>query len=203
LVAIINYGVGNVGSILNMFKYIGVTAIATFNPEEIHSATHLVLPGVGSFDNGISSLEEKNLPAILNREVLANQKPILGICLGAQLMMQSSTEGSQKGLGWISGTCIQFDAASGIKVPHMGWNTLYKIHDNSLFAGLPHHPPRFYFVHSFYFSLEVESEIAASTVYGNEFTSAFRRDNIYGEQFHPEKSHKFGMQVLLNFSKVS
>lgn len=186
-----------------MFKYVGVTAIATFNPEEIHSATHLVLPGVGSFDNGIAKLAEKNLPDVLIREVLVNCKPILGICLGAQLMMQSSTEGRQKGLGWINGTCLQFDATSGIKVPHMGWNTLYTIHDNSLFAGLSHYPPRFYFVHSYYFSLNVEFEIAASTVYGNEFTSAFRRNNIYGVQFHPEKSHKFGMQVLLNFSKLS
>ncbi len=186
-----------------MFKYLGLPAVSSSDPEVIHSATHLVLPGVGSFDNGINKLEEKNLMEVLNREVLDDNKPILGICLGAQLMIDSSTEGSRPGLGWIRGKCIEFDTASGIKIPHMGWNTLERIYESSLFACLPHHPPRFYFVHTYYFNLNNESDIAATTIYGKEFTSSFRKGNIYGVQFHPEKSHKFGMQVLLNFSRVS
>jgi len=186
-----------------MFKFLGIEAVASNNPGVIHSATHLVLPGVGSFDNAINKLEENDLIDVLDREVLIDCKPILGICLGAQLMMHSSTEGTLPGLGWVKGTCVQFDASSGIKVPHMGWNTLNRIHDSTLFYALPNNPPRFYFVHSYYFSLEIESEIASTTIYGNEFISSFRKANIYGVQFHPEKSHKFGMQVLLNFSKVS
>ncbi len=203
MICIIDYGLGNIGSILNMLKYMGINAVSSSDPEIIHTATHLILPGVGSFDSGINKLKEKGLAEVLNREVLDVKKPVLGICLGAQLMLDSSTEGSQPGLGWIKGNCLKFDTALGIKIPHMGWNTLDRIYDNCLFTGLPGYPPRFYFVHSYYFNLADKKDCTATSLYGREFASSFRKGNIYGVQFHPEKSHKFGMQVLLNFAKVS
>lgn len=202
MVVVIDYGLGNVGSLLNMFKKLGVEAKLSALANDLHKASHLVLPGVGTYDIGMKNLEQYNLLGLLNRTVIENNIPILGICLGAQLMMDSSTEGKSPGLGWIKGSCIKFSNSSGIKIPHMGWNKLHKIYDNTLFNNLPHNPPRFYFVHTYHFNLTINADISATTIYGKEFASAFRKGNIFGVQFHPEKSHKFGMQVLLNFSRT-
>jgi glutamine amidotransferase len=202
MISIIDYGIGNLGSIFNMLKYVNIPAIITSDPKVISSSSHLILPGVGSFDNGMKKLMEMDLLTVLHHEVKNNQKPVLGICLGAQLMLESSEEGILPGLCWINGKCVKFNSSNGVKIPHMGWNTLHKINDRELFNEMPLYPPRFYFVHSFHFTVKSESEISATTIYGNEFISAFRKDNVIGLQFHPEKSHKFGMQVLSNFYKL-
>lgn len=202
MICIVDYGVGNLGSIHNMCKYAGIPSIISSEEDVIRSASHLLLPGVGSFDTGIKKLQQNNLKMILETEVLKGNKPILGLCLGAQLMLESSKEGEFMGLGWIKGECVGFDTTHPIKVPHMGWNNLTEIYEDTLFRNMPSYPPRFYFVHSYHFALTDSKDIAATTTYGSEFASAFRKSNIFGVQFHPEKSHKFGMQLLLNFARM-
>lgn len=202
MICIIDYGLGNVGSIMNMCKHIGAHAVISSDKDVIRSASHLVLPGVGAFDSGIRNIKEHKLEEVLNEEVIEKGKPVLGVCLGAQLMLRSSEEGRLDGLKWIDGKAVRFNGSNGIKIPHMGWNNLTTIYDTTLFEGMPETPPRFYFVHSYYFSLENKENIAAITRYGSEFPSAFRKNNIFGVQFHPEKSHRFGMQLLLNFSRI-
>ena len=151
MLCVIDYGIGNVGSILNMCKHIGIPAVLSSDEEIIRSSSHLLIPGVGSFDTGIMNLRAANLPGILEEEVLGKSKPVLGLCLGAQIMLESSSEGSESGLGWVKGSCIRFENNTGIKVPHMGWNSLYDIRYDELFHDMPSDPPRFYFVHSYYF----------------------------------------------------
>jgi imidazole glycerol-phosphate synthase subunit HisH len=202
MLCIIDYGLGNVGSILNMCKHSRIPVVLSSKKEEICSATHLLIPGVGSFDTGMQNLKNNDLQQILSEEVIEKGKPVLGVCLGAQLMLDSSSEGITPGLGWVGGSCIEFEKTPGIKVPHMGWNSLNDIKDRTLFEEMPYDPPRFYFVHSYHFCLKDRDNISATTTYGREFTSAFRKNNIFGVQFHPEKSHMFGMQVLLNFTRT-
>jgi imidazole glycerol-phosphate synthase subunit HisH len=202
MICIIDYGLGNVGSILNMCKHIGVHAVISSEKDVIHSASHLLLPGVGAFDSGIRNIKEQKLEEMLTEEVVVKGKPVLGICLGAQLMLGASEEGQLAGLNWIDGKAVRFDGSYGLKIPHMGWNSLTTIYDTALFEGMPETPPRFYFVHSYYFNLVNKENIAAISLYGSEFPSAFRKNNIFGVQFHPEKSHRFGMQLLLNFSSI-
>jgi imidazole glycerol-phosphate synthase subunit HisH len=202
MLCVIDYGLGNVGSILNMCKHLGIPAVLSSDKEVIRDATHLLLPGVGSYDTGMQNLKTRGLEGILSEEVLIRKKPVLGVCLGAQLMLESGTEGIMPGLGWVEGSCIRFDNKQGIKVPHMGWNSLDVKDEEKLFEGMPYYPPRFYFVHSYHFCMKDSSDIMATTTYGGEFTSAFRKNNILGVQFHPEKSHRFGMQLLLNFIKI-
>jgi imidazole glycerol-phosphate synthase subunit HisH len=202
MICIIDYGLGNVGSILNMCKHLGIPATLSHKEEVIRSSSHLILPGVGTFDTGMQNLNNLGLQSILSEEVTENGKHVLGICLGAQLMLDSSDEGMMAGLGWIKGKCTKFETRDGLKVPHMGWNSITVKKDENLFNGMPYYPPRFYFVHSYHFCLKDESDILTTTLYGNEFISGFRKGNITGLQFHPEKSHKFGMQFLLNFSSI-
>lgn len=197
MVCIIDYGLGNVGSLLNMCKRIGVEVILSSEETIINEATHLILPGVGTFDAGVKNLHERNLFEKLNKAIVENKKPILGICLGAQLMLQSSEEGELQGLGWLRGEVKRFRTA--LKVPHMGWNNLEINSNNILFQNLPEYPPRFYFVHSFHFSLVHSKEAISYTEYDYKFESAFNKDNIFGVQFHPEKSHLFGQTMLKNF----
>jgi imidazole glycerol-phosphate synthase subunit HisH len=200
MICIIDYGLGNVGSILNICKRVGIQAVLSNNEEVIRSSSQLILPGVGTFDTGMQNLNKLGLQELLTDEVVRNRKQILGICLGAQLMLESSEEGGKAGLGWIKGKCKKFETTNRLKVPHMGWNSLNVRKDEDLFKSMPYYPPRFYFVHSYHFCLNEESDILTTTVYDKEFISGFRKDNITGFQFHPEKSHKFGMQLLLNFS---
>ena len=202
MLCIVDYNTGNVGSILNMCKRAGISAVSASDIGTVRSSTHLLIPGVGAFDNGIKNLRESGLDTILAEEVLSKQKPVLGVCLGAQIMLESSSEGNEKGLGWIKGRCEKFESGNNIKVPHMGWNSLTIRCNDGIFNEMPANPPRFYFVHSYYFSLEKEENIIATTQYGIEFSSAFKNSNIYGVQFHPEKSHMFGLQLLLNFMRI-
>jgi glutamine amidotransferase len=203
MIAIINYGLGNLTSILNMHKRLGIDAVITNDFNEISVADKLILPGVGHFKKGMENLHQSGLKTLLDELVLQNQKPILGICLGAQLITQHSEEGNTDGLGWVDATTIRFDNTklNKLKIPHMGWRDITIKDDNPLWNHLPA-DPRFYFVHSYHFNFQKTEEISATSIYGYEFACAFKKNNIYGTQFHPEKSHKFGMKVLENFSKI-
>lgn len=204
MIAIINYGLGNLTSIQNMFRRISVDAIITDDPQKIRDASKLLLPGVGHFKKGMANLQDTGLGELLNREVKENGKPILGICLGAQLMTKHSEEGDVDGLGWVDAVTVRFDKdkLNNLPVPHMGWSDIKLTNKCELWKNLPV-DPRFYFVHAYHFSFEMPEEIVATSLYGYEFACAFKKDNVFGAQFHPEKSHKFGMRVLENFSKLS
>lgn len=200
MIAILDYGVGNLKSIYNMFKKVGIESIITSDIEAIKKANKYILPGVGSFDYCITSLKNTSFFDTLEKEVLESKKPILGICLGMQLLTNSSQEGKEKGLGWIDAQTIKFDFEDKrLAVPHMGWNKSCPINTDNIFKGLEEN--RFYFVHSYYVVCNDERDVLATANYGKIFTCSIHKDNIYGVQFHPEKSHKFGMQLLKNFGE--
>ncbi len=202
MVCIIDYGLGNIGSLINMFKYINQEVIVSSDQSKILNASHLILPGVGTFDTGMKNLQKNNLTATLNNAVIKNKIPILGICLGAQLMLESSEEGIEKGLNWVDGNVVKFNTnEKNIKIPHMGWNNVKFEKNHWLFSDMPDENPRFYFVHSYHFNIFKPNQIAGETSYGINFASGFVKENIVGVQFHPEKSHLFGMQLLRNFIK--
>lgn len=200
MITIVDYNVGNLGSILNMLKKIGQEARISSDPAQIEAAGKLVLPGVGAFDAGMDNLERSGLLPLLNRRVLEDRVPTLGICLGMQLMTRSSEEGRRAGLGWIDAQVLRFRPADpALKVPHMGWNRVIAARPSPLTAALPEEP-RFYFVHSYYVSCADRGDVLLTTPFGEPFVSAFQRGNVWGVQFHPEKSHKFGMALLRNFA---
>ena len=200
MITIIDYKTGNLGSIQNILRKIGEDSIVTSDISEVAKASKIILPGVGAFDTGMKNLIDLDLVDILNKKVLIDKIPVLGICLGMQLISNGSEEGSYKGLGWIEARTVRFkfiDTAE-YKIPHMGWNFIKQQKESKLFSGM-FTDPRFYFVHSYYFEANDRSDILTSTDYEIEFTSAIERGNILGVQFHPEKSHKFGMKLLKNF----
>lgn len=203
MITIIDYGVGNLGSVLNMLKKVGAPAKITGDPEEILKAEKLLLPGVGSFDTAMNRINESGLSDILKKLVLEKGIPILGICLGMQLLMNGSEEGKIPGLGWIRGSVYNFSGKipSSLKVPHMGWNDITLNDRNSLTKGFSGEI-RFYFVHSYFVKVENPAHSIMKCNYGIEFDAAVHKDNIYGAQFHPEKSHRFGMQFLKNFAAI-
>lgn len=203
MIAVINYGLGNLASIRNMFRRLGVDAIVTDEEQKIRDASKLLLPGVGHFKKGMANLHESGLVQLLNEEVNKG-KPILGICLGAQLMTKHSEEGDVDGLGWVDAVTVRFDKEklAELPIPHMGWSDIELRNDSELWNGLPA-DPRFYFVHAYHFLFDEASEVTATSRYGYDFACAFKKGNVFGAQFHPEKSHKFGMKVLENYSKLS
>jgi len=201
-IVIVDYKMGNLGSIANILKKIGVPSAVSSDPEVIRKAEKLILPGVGSFDNGMKNIREMGLEAPLNKQVIERGIPVLGICLGMQLLTARSEEGELTGLNWIPGRTIKFNLTnSDLRIPHMGWNTVESSQNHMLFENMPSKPPRFYFVHSYYVHCEAQEHAIGSTRHGISFTSAVQRGNIFGVQFHPEKSHKFGMALLGNFSR--
>lgn len=208
MIAIVDYGLGNLKSIKNMLGRIGVKAIITNDFDVISKAEKLILPGVGSFDAGMNLLRSKGLQTVLDKEVLQSQKPVLGICLGMQLMTRSSEEGNESGLGWLNAETkkFRFDSDSELKIPHMGWNFVAPVRcgleKQSIFAGMEGQENRFYFVHSYFVQCNEKNDILAESFYGEKFTCAFRKGNFFGVQFHPEKSHKFGMKLLKNFAEL-
>mgnify|MGYP003624213572 FL=1 len=203
MITIVDYGMGNLGSVFNMFKKIGVESKITSDLEEIKGAQKILLPGVGSFDNAMKRINESGLKEVLNKKALVEKVPVLGICLGMQLLTYGSEEGVEKGLGWINAKAkkFHFRKEEKLKVPHMGWNRVFNSTPNQLTLNLPEEP-RFYFVHSYYVEVENQENSILKTNYGIEFDSAIQHNNIYGAQFHPEKSHKFGMKLFDNFSKI-
>ncbi len=205
MIVIVDYKMGNIGSVLNMLKRIGADAIITADPREIEKADKLILPGVGAFNTGMRHLHESNLLSVLNEKALARRTPTLGICLGMQLLTQRSEEGDLPGLGWIDGYTakFRFNGDHGhLKIPHMGWNTVKIDRGNSLFRGLEEEA-RFYFVHSYSVVCERDEDVLAWTHHGEDFVAAVQRENIMGTQFHPEKSHKYGMRLLKNFAELA
>jgi glutamine amidotransferase len=198
---IVDYGLGNLGSILNMFKRIGVEARITSNSNEIAEADKILLPGVGAFDNAMTRINESGLKEVLNTKAKVDKVPIFGICLGMQLLTRGSDEGVLAGLGWIDADTIKFPVMEGLKVPHMGWNMVIPSTPSKLTQSLPEES-RFYFVHSYYVKVDKPENSILKANYGIEFDAAIQNENIYGAQFHPEKSHKFGMQLLKNFSEI-
>jgi len=201
MITIVDYGMGNLGSIKNMFKRIGVPTVLAADPEAIEKADKLVLPGVGNFDQAMKRINSSDLREILDRKALLERIPILGICLGMQLLTQSSEEGTLLGLGWIKAVTRRFPKTSKLKVPHMGWNIVSPVRESPISKNLPDEI-RFYFVHSFYVHVENEEDSILKAHYGINFDAAIQHGNIFGVQFHPEKSHKYGMQFLKNFANL-
>jgi imidazole glycerol-phosphate synthase subunit HisH len=202
MIHIVHYGLGNVGSIRNMLHRLGFEAKLVSEPDEIRSAEKLILPGVGAFDRGMEELHRRGLVETLNERVIGDGVPILGVCLGMQLFSKGSEEGDRPGLGWIDAETVRFalpEDGKELRLPHMGWNSICVERSTPLLQDLPE-DKRFYFVHSYHVRCNNEDLVAARSRYGVDFTCAVSSRNIYGTQFHPEKSHRFGMKVLSNFA---
>ena len=199
MITIVDLGIGNVGSIKNMIHKLGKYSIITNRDEDIYNATMLIFPGIGSFDNAITKLNELRIKNVLEEKVLSERIPFLGICLGMQLLAEGSQEGSLPGLGWVNGYVKKFTNSHDLKVPHMGWNNISIKKESKLFTNSFDEDRRFYFVHSYHFDCENEDDVLCTSRYGIEFTSAVQKKNIYATQFHPEKSHTNGIQLLKNF----
>jgi glutamine amidotransferase len=202
MITILNYGMGNLGSIHNMFRKIGVESSIVTSAEDVERAEALVLPGVGHFDHAMSSLKALGLMHPLEGAARERRIPILGICLGMQLMTRGSEEGELPGLGWIDAETRMFGRDDpSLRVPHMGWNTVRVRRPGPLFDARADEQ-RFYFVHSYAIQCDDPGDVLTTTTYGIDFVSAFGRDNLLGVQFHPEKSHKFGMTLLRRFASL-
>jgi glutamine amidotransferase len=201
MITIVDYGMGNLGSVVNMLRRIEVECEVTHDPDRISSATRILLPGVGAFDAAMNRINASGIRQVLDYKVLAQRVPVLGICLGMQLLTRGSDEGTCPGLGWIKADTRRIPSNSSIKIPHMGWNLAEIARPCALTAGL-HGETRFYFVHSYCVHTDDPMDAVLRTRHGVEFAAAVQRDNIMGAQFHPEKSHRFGMQFLRNFAEI-
>lgn len=201
-IVIIDYGLGNIGSIRNMLNRIGVDACVSRNPDEIRECGKLILPGVGSFDMGIMQLQRLKLFSTINQLVLEEGRPVLGICLGMQLMTKGSEEGNLPGLSWLDARCfkLQTNESTPKRLPHMGWNIAKKTKP-SIFLNEDENSNKFYYVHSYYVKCNDASDVLAETMYGQQFSSAVQRGNIFGVQFHPEKSHSYGFNLMKSFAE--
>ena len=200
MVVVLDYDMGNTGSVVNMLRRIGVDAVCSKEPSIVERADKILLPGVGSFDAGVSKLRHAEWFPILQERVLTQGVPFLGICLGMQLLFNESEEGVSQGLGWIEGTIRRFNFTSP-RVPHMGWNTVRSLDSNSLLLSTDD-DLRFYFVHSYHAVCRNNENILALTTHGYEFASIVQAGNIFGMQFHPEKSHLYGMEILKRFANI-
>ncbi len=202
MIRVIDYGLGNISAFLNMYKRLNIEAAVARTPEELRQADKLILPGVGAFDHAMELLDGSGMRGTLDELVTKQKVPVLGICVGMQILARGSDEGRSAGLGWIDGHVKGFKSLElDLLLPHMGWNDVQPSADARLFAGLEDEC-RFYFLHSFYFSCTRAQDIAAVSRYGIDFSCAVHADNIYGVQFHPEKSHHFGAQLLKNFAEL-
>lgn len=203
MITIIDYGMGNLGSVLSMFKRLGVESEITNDLKKIEDATKILLPGVGAFDTAMERINSTGLRAVLDKKALIDKVPILGICLGMQLLTSSSEEGHIPGLNWIPAKSLRFkfDENSKLKVPHMGWNVVKEVNPSKLTLDFDS-AFRFYFVHSYYVKCDSRSNAILTTNHGLDFDSAIQSGNIYGTQFHPEKSLRYGMKLFKNFSEI-
>ena len=202
-VLVVDYGTGNLQTVSRRLDQLGARALISSDPAQVSSAEKIVLPGVGHFGNAMQNLMRTGLADALNEAVLVRQVPILGICLGMQLMAASSAEGGAAGLAWFGGSVVRFEVADKLhfKVPHMGWNEVRQAKKSLLLRDIPDNS-EFYFVHSFYYAPGTEEEVLLTSDYSSSFTCGIERNNIFGVQFHPEKSHAVGMKMLRNFIQV-
>jgi glutamine amidotransferase len=201
MIVIVDYGVGNLSSVGNMLRKAGGDSIVSRDPGLVLAADKLLLPGVGHFDHGMKMLNASGLRETLDRFALELRRPVLGICLGAQIMGKSSEEGILPGLGWIDMTCHRFEAMPGIRVPHMGWNQILRKKPSPLIDQMAE-DARFYFVHSYRMSCAESEDVLATAKHGVEFVCAVQRDNIIGTQFHPEKSLRHGLALMKSFVEI-
>jgi glutamine amidotransferase len=204
MITIIDYGLGNIRAFANVYNRLNIKTMIAHKPEDIREATKLILPGVGSFDYAMSQFNNSGMREETERKVFEENTPIVGICVGMQMLGKYSDEGKLPGLGWIDGYVKLFDISKipyKTRMPHMGWNTIYPTVNNNLLNGF-NDTSRFYFLHSYYFICNREEDIIAKTDYGINYASAINKDNIYGIQFHPEKSHTNGVQLLNNFANL-
>lgn len=205
MIVVIDNAMGNAGSVLNMIKRAGGLAVISSDPDVITQANKLLLPGVGSFDKGIANLKNAVFFSTLEKKVLEDKTPFLGICLGMQMLFEQSDEGLLAGLGWIKGKVKRFDFAGdslkALKIPHMGWNVVYPAKDNVLLP-IDKQELRYYFVHSYHVVCDNPGDVLAYSHYGYDFACAVQHNNIYGAQFHPEKSHRFGMALIKHFIEL-
>lgn len=201
MISVVDYGMGNVGSVLNMLKRIGVAAHRATTPDDLGSATKIILPGVGAFDAATAQLDRTGLREVIVHKAQIERIPILGICLGMQLLSRSSEEGASSGLGLIPAETKRLPVVEGVKIPHMGWNTVRLSERSKLTAGLGD-DTRFYFVHSYHVACDRPEHVLMECVHGIRFTAAVHNENVFGAQFHPEKSHRFGRVLLENFAAI-
>jgi glutamine amidotransferase len=201
MIAIIDYGLGNVAAIANIYKRLNIEAYLATTAAELERASRLILPGVGSFDWAMRLLDRSGLRESIDSAVMVDHKPILGICVGMQMMAERSAEGVEPGLGWIPASVERLPALPGLMLPHMGWNDVSPRGDTALFQGLSN-DARFYFLHSYYVAPRDETIVTATVDYGSPFVCAVRSRNVFGAQFHPEKSHGWGIRLLKNFAEV-
>ena len=204
MIVIIDYGVGNLGSVANMMKKIRVNAVVSGDPDVIDKASKLILPGVGSFDGAMRSFRERGLEDHLRRRVLDDRVPILGLCVGLQMFTRRSEEGELPGLGWVPADTVRFrvDPANPVKVPHMGWTNVMPRRAHGIWDYLGPEAPRFYFVHSYHVRCDSDANVLATAQHGYEFAAAIVHGNIMGTQWHPEKSHSHGMRFLRAFAAL-
>jgi len=204
MIALIDYGVGNIRAFANIYKQLDIPYKIASTVEDLSDCTKVVLPGVGAFDHAMEKLHQSGMKEKLDELVLEKKMPVVGICVGMQMLAKRSDEGSSAGLGWIDGEVKKFDVTKiqyATHLPHMGWNDVVPSKVNPILKGLET-DAKFYFLHSFYFSCNNEQDVIASTDYGINFTCAVNNENIFGVQFHPEKSHHYGITLLKNFSEL-
>ena len=201
-VIIVDYGIGNTAALINMFDYIGVPAAVSSNRDEIACATHIVLPGVGAFDRAMEELHSRDLVASLTFAMRSGRSSMLGVCLGMHLLARSSEEGRLPGLGWIAADVLRLPADVGRKVPHIGWADTQVVNSSPLFPE-PLAAPRFYYVHSYHMRLDDPRHCIATVDFGAPVAAVVSSGMLHGAQFHPEKSHRFGMRLLAAFARSS
>lgn len=203
MITLVDYGLGNIQAFANIYKRLNISVRIARTADQLADATKLILPGVGAFDWAMTRLNASGMRECLDRLVKDEGRPVLGVCVGMQMMARRSEEGELDGLGWVGGEVLKVDS-SGLmaktRLPHMGWNDVRPLQGASLFTGIE--SPRFYFLHSYYFKTDLPSNVLATTCYGIEFASAIKAENVYGTQFHPEKSHRWGVDLLKNFAEL-
>ena len=202
MITIVDYGLGNIKAFANVYKRLNIQIKIAHNATDLKNAAKIILPGVGAFDYAMAKLNASGMREELEKQVIINKVPILGVCVGMQILAKSSEEGHLSGLGWIDGEVKMLDIKSipyKTKLPHMGWNTISIFSESRLFCNIIN-DSRFYFLHSYYFNCGKNEDILSTTKYGTEFASAIHHENIYGVQFHPEKSHSNGIRLLQNFA---
>ena len=204
MIAIVDYGLGNIKAFANIYKQLNIPLIIAKTANDLMGATKIILPGVGAFDHAMQQFNASGMREPVEQMVLLQKKPLIGICVGMQILASGSDEGKEKGLNWIRGYVRKLDASKinfRTRLPHMGWNDVQRRKESPLLAGF-NETSQFYFLHSYYFDCENDSSVLATASYGNEFAAIVNHENIYGIQCHPEKSHEFGISILRNFAEL-